>query len=408
MKIIKNQLFWWGLFTVVGIMPYQADALNGITITSPATGAIVVPGQAVQVTVQPVGSFTISSILIVTPVGVQLVEQPPFTTTITIPSTAVGSLMIRALGKDSSGTIVSSDITITVQPTALLQTLQVDPSSFYFAALGALKQISVSGTYKDGITRDLTQAEAGATYRSSNAMVVTVSSSGAMRAQADGTAMVTVTNAGISATVKVTVEGQGSLAGDLDRNGVVDCRDLAIINAAFGRHSGQQGFDPQADTNSDDVVDIKDLAFITQKLPSGTHCGPVITISADPTTLWPPNGKMVPVTISGTMTDTSSRPPSSVDASTATYAVTDEYSNIQPSGHITLGVNGSYSFTIQLQASRNGNDTDGRQYTITVRAQDNPTTSLECIDQICARRITALWSQATIENSFLHVRKFLC
>jgi len=37
-----------------------------------------------------------------------------------------------------------------------------------------------------------------------------------------------------------------------------------------------------------------------------------------------------------------------------------------------------------------------------------PTTSLECIDQICARRITALWSQATIENSFLHVRKSLC
>ena len=94
---------------------------------------------------------------------------------------------------------------------------------------------------------------------------------------------------------------------------------------------------------------------------------PVITISASPKTLWPPNGKMVPVTIAGTITDSGS----GVKASTATYAVIDEYGSVHPSGPITLGSNGSYSFTIQLQASRNGNDKDGRQYTITVRAQDN-------------------------------------
>jgi hypothetical protein len=94
---------------------------------------------------------------------------------------------------------------------------------------------------------------------------------------------------------------------------------------------------------------------------------PVITISATPVTLWPPNGKMVPVTIAGKITDAIS----GVDASTATYAVTDEYGLVQPSGHITLGSNGSYTFTVQLQASRHGNDKDGRQYIITVSAQDN-------------------------------------
>jgi hypothetical protein len=94
---------------------------------------------------------------------------------------------------------------------------------------------------------------------------------------------------------------------------------------------------------------------------------PVVTVSATPETLWPPNGRLVLITISGTITD----PDSDVNASTATYAVTDEYRLVQPSGHITLGSNGSYAFTIQLQASRNGNDTDGRQYIITVSAQDN-------------------------------------
>jgi len=63
-----------------------------------------------------------------------------------------------------------------------------------------------------------------------------------------------------------------------------------------------------------------------------------------PATLWPPNGKMVPVTITGTMTD----PTSGVNLSTAAYAVTDEYGLVQPSGTVTLGPTGSYSFTIQL------------------------------------------------------------
>jgi hypothetical protein len=96
---------------------------------------------------------------------------------------------------------------------------------------------------------------------------------------------------------------------------------------------------------------------------------PVITVSATPKTLWPPNGQMVPVTISGTITDTDS----SVDPNTPpAYAVKDEYGLIQPSGQITtLDASGRYSFTIQLQASRNGSDRDGRHYTITVRAVDD-------------------------------------
>jgi hypothetical protein len=96
---------------------------------------------------------------------------------------------------------------------------------------------------------------------------------------------------------------------------------------------------------------------------------PLITVSATPTALWPPNGKMVPVTISGTIKDAES----GVNASTTAYAVIDEYGLIQPSGHSTIldATNGSYAFTIRLQASRHGKDKDGRQYTIIVSAQDN-------------------------------------
>jgi hypothetical protein len=50
--------------------------------------------------------------------------------------------------------------------------------------------------------------------------------------------------------------------------------------------------------------------------------------------------------------------------------VVDEYGSIHPSGPVTRGPGGSYSFTATLQASRNGTDLDGRHYIITVSAKD--------------------------------------
>ena len=93
---------------------------------------------------------------------------------------------------------------------------------------------------------------------------------------------------------------------------------------------------------------------------------PVITVSASPETLWPPNGRLVTVTVSGTITDGDDG--SGVQAST--YQVIDEYGQVQPSGSITLGADGRYTLTVQLQASRRGNDQDGRRYTILVSATD--------------------------------------
>jgi hypothetical protein len=76
---------------------------------------------------------------------------------------------------------------------------------------------------------------------------------------------------------------------------------------------------------------------------------------------------MVPVTISGTITDVGS----GVNPNSAAYTVKDEYGEVQPKGAITLGAGGSYSFAVLLQASRSGTDLDGRRYTVTVHARDN-------------------------------------
>jgi hypothetical protein len=91
-----------------------------------------------------------------------------------------------------------------------------------------------------------------------------------------------------------------------------------------------------------------------------------VRVSVNPSTLWPPNGKMVKVTVSGAIRDSLS----GVDPSTAAFAVVDEYGSVQPHGPVTLGVGGSYAFTVLLESSRHGNDSDGRHYSITVGAND--------------------------------------
>ncbi|HZC24909.1 MAG TPA: VCBS repeat-containing protein [Candidatus Binatia bacterium] len=93
---------------------------------------------------------------------------------------------------------------------------------------------------------------------------------------------------------------------------------------------------------------------------------PVVTVVPTPISLWPPDGKKAPVTVSGTILD---NPGCTVTG--ATYAVGDEYGQVQPTGLVNLGAGGAYSFTVLLQSARRGADLDGRLYTITVSASND-------------------------------------
>jgi uncharacterized protein YgiM (DUF1202 family) len=94
---------------------------------------------------------------------------------------------------------------------------------------------------------------------------------------------------------------------------------------------------------------------------------PAITVATHPARRRPPHSAMVPVTITGVITDAGS----GVNARTATYAVTDKDGNVYQTGSIPVGVTGSYAFTLPLPVVRPGDDTPSRPYTLTVRAQDN-------------------------------------
>ncbi|MBI4972689.1 MAG: hypothetical protein HZC16_02590 [Candidatus Omnitrophica bacterium] len=91
---------------------------------------------------------------------------------------------------------------------------------------------------------------------------------------------------------------------------------------------------------------------------------PVITFSVNPSVLWPANGQMINVTVSGNIRDSGSGPAS------ASYNVNDEYGQVGTAGAITASGDGSFSFTISLKAERDGKDIDGRIYTVTINASD--------------------------------------
>lgn len=60
--------------------------------------------------------------------------------------------------------------------------------------------------------------------------------------------------------------------GDVNLDYRTDCSDVAAVKAAFRSLKGSPGWSRALDINNDGVIDIKDLAFVTQNLPSGTVC----------------------------------------------------------------------------------------------------------------------------------------
>lgn len=144
-----------------------------------------------------------------------------------------------------------------------------------------------------------------------------------------------------------------------------DLNDLISPNPTWTLTEGT-GINDAGQITGNGILNGKTHAFLlTQMVSDATP--PEITISTTPTILWPPNGRMVSVVVRGRIIDTGG---SGLAASSIGYAVIDEYRRVQPAGHIALNSAGEYAFTILLQTSRQGNDRNGRQYMIQVRATD--------------------------------------
>jgi hypothetical protein len=70
----------------------------------------------------------------------------------------------------------------------------------------------------------------------------------------------------LKSATEATTQVPAILPADVNGDLRIDCSDVAVVKASFGKKTGQLGFDARADVNKDGVVDIRDLAAVTQKL----------------------------------------------------------------------------------------------------------------------------------------------
>jgi hypothetical protein len=119
-----------------------------------------------------------------------------------------------------------------------------------FAAVGDTTQLTATVTLPGGATADVSNPAAGTTFRSSNADIATVSDTGLVTANGPGAAIISATNEGTLALVRVTVNGSA----DRDRDGMPD--DWESANGLDPANPNDAGLDADGDglTNRDEYL----------------------------------------------------------------------------------------------------------------------------------------------------------
>ncbi len=113
-----------------------------------------------------------------------------------VTAVASGNATITATYGGTSGTTVVTVGAVTVS------SLAISPSAPSITAYLGTQQLTVTATYSDATTQDVTSA---AGYSIDNSAIATVSNAGLLTGVSNGTATVTVTYQGVSATATVTV-----------------------------------------------------------------------------------------------------------------------------------------------------------------------------------------------------------
>ena len=213
-----------GVVTALGIGSATVTAtasgkVASVTVTVASTAATlvaidIVPPSALlgirgteQLTVS--GTYSDFSTVNVT-AGSTFVSSSPGVATISaaglVTAVAAGSTTIVAT-HTASGKIATATIFVTgggAPPT--LASIAVTPPTVSLAP-ARTQQLTVTGTYSDSSTANLTS---GSTFASSATSVATVSAAGLVTAVANGTATITVTASGKTSTASVTVSSGGA------------------------------------------------------------------------------------------------------------------------------------------------------------------------------------------------------
>lgn len=183
---------------MVTCWPPTAAAQAVIAISSPASGAVVNPGQTMTVTVTSPANVTFTNVGVIgeSPIGMSttLASGLPAQFSFNIPADiACRRYIISADGTTAAGQNVSSmNVVIDVErpdmPTSIRSTLP----SIFFESPGGRVPVRIWGSFADGKVLDVS-ASTNVVYGSSDPTVATVSASGEVTGLTPGDAVVTAT-----------------------------------------------------------------------------------------------------------------------------------------------------------------------------------------------------------------------
>ncbi|HEX6397418.1 MAG TPA: Ig-like domain-containing protein, partial [Steroidobacteraceae bacterium] len=170
---------------------------------------------------------------------------------------------------------------------------------------GTTEQLGIVAQYVDDRVVDVTKADSGINYTSSNEAVVQVNADGLLIARSSGAAMVVARKDGVTAVINVYVQTSGDSDGDglpddyearngLDPNDPADASEDQDSDGLSALQGFQLGSDPQqGDTDGDGIVDGEEVVpgadgFVTSPILAdtdgdGLHDGIEIRVGSDPT-----------------------------------------------------------------------------------------------------------------------------
>jgi hypothetical protein len=231
-----------------------------LQIISPSDGAVVHPGQLLNVTVVVTGgSFNgvrvVGEDIAITPP----LAAPPYQFTLLIPASGlIGYAKLTAHGSTGPEVgVFSQPVTINVVPSGPLVSMDVPLTLVTFRYVGQQRPLSVTGKFGDGSSGPITTAP-GITYTSSNTSVVSVDATGVMTAVGPGTANVIVGYGGSVSNTAVSVPA--AVPGDLDGNGKVNLDDLNALRGSLGDPA--TGPLDARDLNKNGVIDADDVRLL--------------------------------------------------------------------------------------------------------------------------------------------------
>lgn len=209
-----------------------APMAGTLRIVSPANGATVTPGSQITVALAAEGGLEPEAVTVSGGGSTSIIQDPPLQTSFSIPADAIGSFSLQAVAYGAGGQIAYSQlVNLNVSITTPLTSIEVMGGDFVLQRPGATRQLTVLGTYSDGVLRNLSAAGRGTIYALSNAgslPFATISPNGLVTGLRPGDLSITVKNGNAITSVSIKV-GIGS-CGDGVRDPGEECDDGNVID----------------------------------------------------------------------------------------------------------------------------------------------------------------------------------